>query len=352
MGAMTIIGTGSYAPGVPIPNAALARVMDTNDAWIRQRTGIEQRHFARDGETVSELGAHAARRALRSAGITAAEVDYIVFGTMTPEYAFPGPGGLLGAKLGIEGVPALDLRQQCASAPFGLQVANGLLASDAARTVLFVCAEAHAGFMPWRDWDVVRGESTREVAEEDYARATRHRGVAILFGDGASAMVLRHTTRDGAGFLGAECHSDGARADLMYMPGGGFTRLPFFSLDVIEFELCYPQMRGPELFKSAVTELAGVVRSLCARHHVALDEIDCVVAHQANDRINSAVRKALGLPPEKVPSNIARYGNTSSATVGILLDELRADGRVKEGDLICVVALGAGLHWGAALLRL
>ena len=158
-----IIGTGHYVPGAPIPNERLAKVMDTSDDWIFQRSGIRQRHFAGEGQAVSDLALEASKRALEAARITPNEVDYIVFCTMTPEYVFPGSAGILGAKLGIEGVPALDIRQQCAAMIFGVQIIDGLIRSGAAKTILFVGAEAHAGFMPWEDWAVVEGKEDRRV---------------------------------------------------------------------------------------------------------------------------------------------------------------------------------------------
>jgi len=352
MSGVTIIGTGRHLPGDPVPNDALARVMDTTDEWIQSRTGIKQRYFARNGEGPSDLGVEASRKALDDAGIDASDVDYIIFATMTPDHFFPGSGPLLGAKLGISGVPALDIRQQCAAMPYAFQLANGLVHSGAAETILLVGAEVHAGFMPWTDWDVVRSEAEHEVAAEAYERATRHRGLAIIFGDGAAAMVLRKSQKPGGGFIGAELHSDGDSFDHLFVPGCGFRNIPYVTPEALLADQHIPQMRGPSLLKKAVRTLSKTVKSLCETHEVSQDEIDCFIAHQANDRINQAVRHALHIPQEKIPSNIARYGNTSAATIGILTDELRRDGSIREGDLLCFLALGAGLNWGAALLRL
>ena len=351
MPGITIVGSGSHAPGRPYTNHDLARVMDTTDDWVRQRTGITSRHFAPEGVGVSDLAVIASQRALEDAGLAPRDVDYIVFATMTPDYLFPGSGGLLGAKLGIPGVPALDIRQQCAAVPFGLQVADGLVAAGGARTVLFVGAEAHAGFMPWEDWPALDGEKV-EVSAAARERATRHRGLAILFGDGAGALVLRKHPDPGAGLIGSQVHSDGRQAKLIYIEGGGFRRRPYFRPDQFDQELHIPKMEGRELFKAAVTKLPAVVRALCDRFRVTLEDVDWFLAHQANDRINAAVRDALGIPDEKVPSNIARYGNTSGATLPILVDELRRDGRLRAGQLVCFLALGSGLHWGASLMRI
>jgi 3-oxoacyl-[acyl-carrier-protein] synthase III len=347
MPGITIVGTGRHVPGKPVLNDELSRVMDTSDEWIRPRSGIAQRHYAADGEGCSDLAVPAAEKAIAAAGIDKGEIDYVIFCTMTPEHVFPGSGALLGAKLGIPGVPALDIRQQCAAIPFGLQLADGLLASGAATTVLLVGAEAHAGFMPWA-WDVLSGAADRKPTQEEWDFASKHRGTAVLFGDGAGALVLKKS-KNGLGLLGALTRSDGRGADQIWVPGGLFTQRHYWNASI---DSHVPTMKGKELFKSAVTLLPRVVRDLCAKHDVALTDIDWFIAHQANDRINQSVRHSLGMPEEKVPSNIARYGNTSAATIPILLDELIRDGRVKEGQLLCFLALGAGLNWGAALLRL
>ncbi|KAF0166838.1 MAG: 3-oxoacyl-acyl-carrier-protein synthase III, partial [Caulobacteraceae bacterium] len=183
-------------------------------------------------------------------------------------------------------------------------------------------------------------------------RATRHRGLAILFGDGAGALVMRKHETPGHGLIGAKVRSDGNFAKQIYIEGGGFRRRPYWQPWMFDKEMHIPSMEGRDLFKNAVTKLPRVVRDLCREHGVELSQIDWFIAHQANDRINGAVREALGVPDEKVPSNIARYGNTSGATIPILMDELRRAGTVKSGDLLCFLALGAGLHWGAALMRL
>ncbi|MGB8328725.1 MAG: 3-oxoacyl-[acyl-carrier-protein] synthase III C-terminal domain-containing protein [Polyangiales bacterium] len=352
MSGVTIIGTGRHLPGAPVPNDALARVMETSDEWIQSRTGIEQRYFARDGEGPSDLALEAATKALDDAGLAASEVDYIIFATMTPDYFFPGSGPLLGAKLGISGVPALDIRQQCAAIPYALQLANGLIQSGAGTTILLVGADVHAGFMPWSDWDIIRSEAERVVDAQAFARATKHRGLAVIFGDGAAAMVLRESDAPDGGFIGAELHSDGDAFDHLFVPGCGFRQIPYVTVEALLADAHIPRMLGPSLLKKAVRTLSKTVKSLCETHGISLDEIDCFIAHQANERINRALRQSLRIPPEKIPSNIARYGNTSAATIGILTDELRRDGTIREGDLLCFLGLGAGLNWGAALLRL
>ena len=354
MSGTTILGSGRYLPGKPVRNEALARVMDTNADWIHQRTGIEQRHFAGENQGASDLALPAAQAAISNANLHAEDIDYILFNTMTPDYVFPGSGVLLGAKLGIPGVPALDLRQQCAAMPYSFQVADALVASGAARHVLVIGAEAHAGFMPWQDWALLEGDEDGVAAEEQFRASTEHRGMSILFGDGAGALVMgrREPYDEGSGLIGAQVHSDGRLHSALRVEAGGFRHRPFMDHAMLERGDHIPKMNGRELFKSAVQRLPQVVRELCQTHGVSLDSIDWFIAHQANDRINGAVREALNLPVEKVPSNIARYGNTSSGTIPILMDELLRGGQVKRGQLLCFMALGAGLNWGAALMRL
>lgn len=326
--------------------------MDTSGEWIMQRTGIAARHFAQDGEGASDLAVPAARQAIERAELSPSDIDYILFNTMTPDYVLPGSGTLLGAKLGIPGVPALDLRQQCAAIPFSLQVGDALIRTGAARHILVVGAEAHAGFMPWRDWEILEGDVEQRAEERAFAFATEHRGVSILFGDGAGALVLGEAKTEGSGLLGTKVHSDGRAHDALRIEAAGFRRRPFLSAEMLERGEHVPRMNGRELFRSAVQKLPEVVRDLLQQHNVSLEEVDFFIAHQANDRINQAVREALHVPAHKIPSNIAQYGNTSSATIPILLDELMQDGRVRRGQLLCFLALGAGLNWGAALLRL
>ncbi|HVH41614.1 MAG TPA: 3-oxoacyl-ACP synthase, partial [Labilithrix sp.] len=225
-----LIGTGHYVPGSPVPNERLSKVMDTSDDWIFQRSGIRQRHYAEEGRGASDLALEASKRALEAARISPKEVDYILFATMTPDYVFPGSGAVLGAKLGIEGVPALDIRQQCAAMIFALQLVDGLIRGGVAKTILVVGAEAHAGFMPWEDWAIVDGTSDGEASPEARARANEHRALAVLFGDGAGALVFRATDRD-AGLVASKVHTDGRYAETLYVPGGGFRTRPYWKAE-------------------------------------------------------------------------------------------------------------------------
>jgi 3-oxoacyl-[acyl-carrier-protein] synthase III len=345
-----IIGTGHYVPGSPVTNDQLSRVMDTSDEWIFKRSGIRQRHFAPEGVGASDLALVAAKRAIEAAGIRPSSIDYIIFSTMTPDHVFPGSGALLGAKLGLAGVPALDIRQQCGAMVFGVQLVDGLIKSGAAKTILFVGAEAHAGFMPWEDWDVLEGTREGEVTAEARERANRHRALAVLFGDGAGALIYRATDRD-AGLVGMKVHTDGNSAKLLYVEGGGFRTRPYWKRSHYDEQAHIPTMDGRELFKFAVTRLPECARALCAEAKVSMGEVDWFLAHQANQRINEYVRQQLGVPAQKMPMNIDRFGNTSAATLPILIDEQTRAGNLKKGELNMLLALGAGIHWGCALVR-
>jgi 3-oxoacyl-[acyl-carrier-protein] synthase III len=345
-----LIGTGHYVPGSPVPNERLSKVMDTSDDWIFQRSGIRQRHFAGEGEAASDFAFEASKRALEAAKITPQDLDYIIFATMTPDYVFPGSGAVLGAKLGIEGVPALDIRQQCAAMIFSLQLVDGLIKSGVAKTILVVGAEAHAGFMPWEDWDIVDGKSDRDATPEARARANEHRALAVLFGDGAGALIFRATDRD-AGLVASKVHTDGRFAETLYVPGGGFRTRPYWKANHWDEQAHIPRMDGRELFKFAVTKLPETARALCKETNTPIEKIDWFLAHQANYRINKYVREQLGVPEEKMPMNIDRFGNTSAGTIPILIDECTRAGKLKKGELNMLLGLGAGIHWGCALVR-
>jgi 3-oxoacyl-[acyl-carrier-protein] synthase-3 len=350
MAGLSIIGSGHFLPGRPYKNHDLCRVLDTNDEWIRQRTGISQRHFAAPGQGPADLALPAAQKALESAGLRPEDIDYVLFNTMTPDYLFPGSAPLLATKLGLGTVPALDLRTQCAAMVYAFQVANGLLQAGSARRILIVGAEAHAAVMPWRDWDILEGDKLGRPAAEDWDRATRHRGWAIIFGDGAGAIVVERCEEPGPGLLAVDLQADGRYAELLCIPAG-FRRHPYVSSESIAEEAALIHMDGRDVFKHAVTKLPRSVDAVCKRAGVSLSDVDWFVAHQANQRINEAVCDRLGLPIAKMPSNIDRFGNTSGATIPILLDEMRRDGRLVSGQLVCLLALGAGFHWGSLLLR-
>jgi 3-oxoacyl-[acyl-carrier-protein] synthase-3 len=324
--------------------------MDTTDEWVVQRTGIVQRHYCPDGVGSSDLATVASQRALESCGLEPRDIDYIIFNTMTPDHMFPGSGALLGHKLGCPGVPALDLRQQCAAPLFSFQVANGLIQSGAGTRILIAAAESQASFMPWSDWDILEGTTDRKPSPEDWDRATRHRGFAVIFGDGGGALLVEKREQGDQGVVALDLNTDGKYAEQLLIPHG-FKARPYVSQALVESEQYMPVMAGRDVFKQAITKLPASIIASCEQANVRIEDVDWFIAHQANARITEAVRDRMHIDPAKVPSNIERVGNTSTATIPILMDEMIRDGRLQRGQLVCIFALGAGFHWGSLLLR-
>ncbi len=347
-----IRGTGMYVPPFPCDNDRMSRIMDTSDEWIRQRTGIGCRHFAPPGVATSDIAVHAAEQALANADVAKEAIDYVVFATMTPDNYFPGSGSKFQAKLGLRTVPCLDIRQQCAGFLYGLQVSDALIRSGQAKHVLLVGAEVHGGFMPWKSWDIILGESDRKVTPEEFEWNTRFRDRAVLFGDGAGVMVLSGADDDAKGLLDIRLHTDGTLWDKMYVPAGGSAYRPYFEPAMVERGDIVPIVEGPEVFRAAVTAMPAAVQEIVQANGLTVPDLDLVVMHQANLRINDAVRKKLELPEDKVFNNIQKYGNTTAATIPMAFHEARAAGKGAPGELVCFVAVGSGLNWGAALLRM
>lgn len=345
-----IRGTGIYIPPTVVDNHRISRVMDTSDEWIRQRTGIVTRHFADLDQATSDLAVLAAGAALEDAGMSKEEIDYVVFATMTPDYYFPGSGPIFQHKLGLPTVPCLDIRLQCSGFLYGLQLVDALIRSGQYRNVLVVGAEIHSGFMPWKSWDVLFG-SDREVPEDEFVRNTRFRDRAVLFGDGAGAFVFSAEDGDARGIEAVSVHADGKYAQKMWVPAGGSNYRPYFDPEMYEDGSTVPIVEGREVFKIAVTYMPEAVNSILANNGYTLDDVKLLVMHQANLRINEAVQKRLGLPDERVYNNIQKYGNTTAGTLPIAFHEAKQERDLQPGDLICFVALGGGLTWGAALYR-
>lgn len=356
MARAVIVGSGSEIPPIRVDNASLARIMDTSDEWIRERSGIEARHFVERGTSTSDLGVAAARRALDAAGMTADAVDLVVFATMTPDHYFPGAGSLLQTKLGLRQVPCFDIRQQCVGFLYALQLADAQIRAGFASTVLVVGAEIHAGFMPWTadNWDYLLGRGTVAPTPEEYAWNSRFRHLTVLFGDAGAAVVLKAVPDESAGthgILDHELHCDGREYEKLYVPGTGFKHRPYVDAGQIARGEHIPVMDGRAVFKLATTSMLDATQRVLARQGVTIDDISMVLMHQANKRINEYCQKALGLPDSKVLHNIERYGNTTAATIPLLWDECARSGRLKSGDLVLLVAFGAGMNWGATLVR-
>ncbi|HUP24871.1 MAG TPA: 3-oxoacyl-[acyl-carrier-protein] synthase III C-terminal domain-containing protein, partial [Thermoanaerobaculia bacterium] len=331
------LGSGVAAGEIVIDNHRLARVIETSDEWIQERSGVKRRHFVRAGTGSADLGVVAARAALADAGVEAEEVDYVVCATMTPDHYFPGSGTLIQHGLGIAPRPALDLRQQCAGFAYGMQVVDALVRSDVARTVLLVGCDVHTSLMPFspRTWEAILSEEDLRIEDpEELAWNNRFRHLLVLFGDAAGAFVFRaHDVDDGRGILGAELYGDGGSLDILHVPGLGSKRRPMIDQAQLLSGDWVPVMDGRQVFKLAVTRMPEVTRSLLGRCGFGLEDLDLLVMHQANLRICEAAQKQLGLPDEKVHNNIQEYGNTTSATLPLAFHEARAAGKGREGDL-------------------
>jgi 3-oxoacyl-[acyl-carrier-protein] synthase-3 len=349
-----ITGSGIGIPKNVVRNDALTRIMDTTDEWIRTRSGIEERHYADPGQGSAELGAMAAQAALDVAGRSKADIDAIIFATMTPNYFFPGNGPVIQAKMGFrETMPTFDIRQQCSGFLYGLDLADSLIQSGKYRRLLLIGSDVHTPFMPWvkGGWGSMIGEPAKELSPEDYAFNTSIRDRTVLFGDGAGAVVIEASPNGNRGFIAAKLFTDGSNIEALYVPGVGFRRRPYVDQDQVDRAEPIPVMEGREVFKQAVSKMPEAVRAVCSEAGFEVKDIDLLLIHQANLRIVEGVGKQLGMPAEKVPHNIERYGNTTAGTLPILYHECLADGRIKPGMLLCFTALGSGLHWGAALYR-
>jgi 3-oxoacyl-[acyl-carrier-protein] synthase-3 len=347
-----ITGSGIAVGNNVVRNEVLSRIMDTSDEWIRTRSGIEQRHYADPGQGSAEMGMEAAQRALDAAGRTTADIDTVVFATMTPNYFFPGNGPVLQAKMGFGNIPTFDIRQQCSGFLYGLDLADSLIQSRKFRRILLVGSDVHTPFMPWgRGWNITIGREDRQVTPEEYAANTKIRDRTVLFGDGAGAVVVEASENGERGLLASKLFTDGSGIEALYVRGVGFRHRPFISKEELDAEDHIPVMEGREVFKQALSRMPESVRAVCDVAGVKVGDIDVLLIHQANLRIVEGVAKQLGLPAQKVPHNIERYGNTTAGTLPILYHECVADGRIKPGMLLCFTALGSGLHWGAVLYR-
>jgi 3-oxoacyl-[acyl-carrier-protein] synthase-3 len=352
MGA-TIIGTGTCVPDKVVTNNDLAQIMDTTDEWISTRTGVRERRFVDQGVGSSDLAVTAVTRAIADSGLDPSQVDLLVTATMTPDHLAPGIAGLVQRGSGLGHIPAIDIRQQCSGFLYAVDVADAYIGSGRARNAVVVGTEVHAGFLPWSrsSWQKVLGGAEVVLTDDEHARNTEYRSWSVLFGDGAGAMVLSGGGDDGSGILASSLHTDGDSFELIWIPGVGFKERPYVTAEQLTADRHLPVMDGGGLYRSAVRSMPEAVEAVLAKAGLVLDDVDLVVTHQANDRITEGVRRRLGMGPEKVPSNIGSYGNTTAATLPLLYHELRSNGRVAPGTLICFTAFGAGAHYGAILYR-
>ncbi len=328
-----ITGTGMYVPDRVVTNDDLAQLMDTSDEWIRQRSGIRERHHIEQGQTPVDLAQAASERALEAAGVEARDLDGIVLATLSPEADFPGTSFFLHDRLGVSEIPCFDLRAQCSGFVYALAVANGFIRSGMYRRLLVVGCEVHSTGIDL---------------------TTEGRDVAVLFGDGAGAVVVEASEAepDGSGILEVRLHAEGRHARRLWLeaPGSGFWPVRI-THELIDEHRHFPRMDGRFVFKHAVTRMPEVLLETLRAASLKLEDVDLFLFHQANLRINEYVAGQLEIPPEKCLSNIERYGNCSAASIPILLDEAVRGGRLRAGQIAALTAFGSGFSWASAVLR-
>ena len=312
-----VLGTGSALPARRVSNAELAETVDTSDEWIVERTGIRFRHIASPSETTASLATDAARKALDAAGMDAKQIDLIILATATPDQTFPASATKVQAALGINDCVAFDVQAVCSGFLYAVSVAESMIRAGSANNALVIGAETFSRILDWED-----------------------RNTCVLFGDGAGAIVLG-ADESGRGILSAKLHADGRHNDLLYVDGGPSTTGTVGKL----------RMKGREVFRHAVTNLANVLGEVMEAAQLTTDDIDWMVPHQANARILDATARKLGLPAEKVVVTVDQHANTSAASVPLALDVAVRDGRIKKDDIVVLEAMGGGFTWGAAVLR-
>lgn len=342
-----IAGIGYYVPKNVYTNNDLTRFMDTSDEWIQERTGIKERRYAdRIGETTTTMGVEAAKIAIERAHITPEDVDFIIFATLSPDYYFPGCAVLLQREMEMKEVGALDIRNQCSGFIYALSIADQFVKTGMYKNVLVVGSEKHSFALDF---------------------STRGRSVSVIFGDGAGAVVVQPTTENGKGILSTHLHSDGADAEklAMYYPGASsgiwLDKMPdwpdqelgglLMTKEMLDDGTAFPNMDGQAVFKKAVVKFPEVIHEALAKNNLKTSDIDLLIPHQANLRISQFVQKTLELREDQVFNNIQKYGNTTAASIPIALCEAWEEGKIKDGDLVCLAAFGAGFTWGSALIR-
>jgi 3-oxoacyl-[acyl-carrier-protein] synthase III len=326
-----IAGVGHYVPEKVVTNFDLEKLMDTSNEWILERTGIQERRYFQEGvDTTSNMGAKASLKALEMAGLKPEDVDMIVFATLSPDYVFPGSGVLMQRELGLKEIPALDVRNQCSGFVYALSVADQFIKTGMYDNILVVGSEIHSNGLDF---------------------STRGRNVSVIFGDGAGAVVLTPSESTERGILSTHLHSDGEFAEELAVIDPGSTKKDRLTHEMIDEGTVYPYMNGNQVFKHAVTRFPEAIEEALNTNGYKPSDIDMLIPHQANLRITTYIQQKMGMPPEKVMSNIHKYGNTTAASVPIALSEAVQEGRIKEGDLVCMAAFGSGFTWASALIR-
>jgi len=325
-----ITGTGRYIPPDVVTNFDLEKVMNTTDEWIQQRSGIRERHYAADGVGTSDLGVQASLRAIENAGIDKSEIDFIIAATISPDHYFPGIGVLLQAKLGLSTIGALDVRNQCSGFIYALSVADQYIRAGTYKKILLCAAEVQSHNLDYTD---------------------EGRDMAVLFGDGAAAVILEPGPADGRGILSTHLYADGRSYADLWMEYPSSVHKPSVPPELFGTGGFYPRMDGKNVFKNASVRMPEAVMAALQANGLTIDDIALLIPHQANDRISQMVAHKLGIPIERVARNIDRLGNTTAASIPIALDEAVREGRVKSGDYIAMTSFGSGFTWASALVR-
>jgi len=326
-----ITGTGHFVPSNIVANADLEKLMDTSDEWIRTRSGIERRHYVDPGTGSSDLGYEAAKKAIEDAGIDASEIEFIIAATLSPDHYFPGIGVQIQAKLGLSSIGALDVRNQCSGFIYALSVADQYIRAGTHKRILIVASEVQSTNLDYSD---------------------EGRDLAVLFGDGAGAVILEQSEEDdGRGVFSSHLFSDGKYIDQLWMEKPSSKDKPTFKHEFIDKKSYFPSMNGRNVFVNACEKMPEAVRAALQHNGLTIGEVDHLIPHQANDRISLMVAKNLQIPVEKVIRNIAEYGNTTAASIPIALDEAVKMGRIKRGDLVVLTAFGSGYTWASSVLR-
>ena len=325
-----ITGTGFYVPEKVVTNHDLEKLMDTSNAWIRERSGIIERRFVDGPVGSSGLGAEAAKRALEKAGCSAEDIDFIIFATLSPDFTFPGSGVVLQEKLGIRNTGALDIRNQCTGFLYGLSIADQFVKTGMYKRILVVGAEVHSTGLDL---------------------TTRGRDVAVLFGDGAGAVIVEPSDDDSCGILSTHLHADGRYAKELCAEHPGSLVSPRITHEMIDEALVFPYMNGKQVFKHAIVKFCSAINECLEANQVTPDQVKLVIPHQANLRITEAVAQRFGYTLDTVFSNIHKYGNTTAASIPIALDEALSEGKLERGDYLILVAFGSGFTWASSLIR-
>lgn len=326
-----ILGIGMSVPSRVVTNDDLAQKMETSNEWIIERTGIEQRRWVEPGEGGAELGAKAAKEAIERAGLKPSDIDLIIYATLSPDVNFPGTGVFVQRLLGMKEIPCLDIRQQCTGFIYGISIADAYIRSGAFKNILLIGSEVHSTGL-----DI----------------STAGRDVTVLFGDGAGAVVIGRATDEQHMILSSHIHADGSEAEILWTEYPASRQHPRITPEAMAERKHFPAMKGKNVFKHAVTRMpAAIMEGMQANGIKSINEIDMLIPHQANLRINQMVAQMIGMPAEKTHNNIQKYGNTTAASIPICMHEAIELGKIKPGNLVCLVAFGAGLTWGSAFLR-